>query len=587
MSTKRFNSNPQVQQHENLKNQKTQKGENLHTSHCPSTQKQHKYAKNKLNTKPEQRGCEDLPNSAQTEFTQSSNSNATVPTLTSDNTVEFTPASSFVPSSSAEHSINDSLNQTDDSNENINSNDEFSNLAEAPANPCDQDHFNCSPIYSQEINCNTSGGYNSTIDYEYSNGTVPCAQQQQQQQQMPQGSPYYVYQSPYSDYNQLTHINPMITNTPQQQTTVLNNSNNYYPCGYQAYVYDPNLCAYTLNTYSPMQTNQQQALPQQQPAVLSSPQHQSTMLASYQTPRQAQHQLYITPSCISPSDSNTNSSATPNSQNSASGSSDALISNCNSPQQSQQAYYPSNPYLVYPAATNPYLTPQAYQSPIATGQAQHTYMMYQPAQMPINQTPTSIQSVPIAQNNNTGYTNRYNRSNRYNNRHYKKNNQRYNNNMTSVESTPQFPVYNQPQNIYQSNSASPISCSTDSNQNQGDEACTGGVCVDQNGQNMYAPGVNPYEYCDPNQMVNLQSYYEYVNGGITTYGDDFDEDENAPDGDVDEENEQLACYTCRGRRMCFCYFLKVRYYKFPSFLDLVDHQYKKWKSNAAKAKKTA
>ncbi len=59
------------------------------------------------------------------------------------------------------------------------------------------------------------------------------------------------------------------------------------------------------------------------------------------------------------------------------------------------------------------------------------------------------------------------------------------------------------------------------------------------------------------------------------------------DEDYDGDKEQLACYVCRGRRMCFCYFLKVRYYKFPSFLDLVDHQYKKWKSSVAKARKAA
>ena len=66
-------------------------------------------------------------------------------------------------------------------------------------------------------------------------------------------------------------------------------------------------------------------------------------------------------------------------------------------------------------------------------------------------------------------------------------------------------------------------------------------------------------------------------------------DLDSGEADLDDEqngsssNEPLACYVCRGRRMCFCYFLKVRYYKFPSFLDLVDHQYKKWRHQAAKA----
>lgn len=68
------------------------------------------------------------------------------------------------------------------------------------------------------------------------------------------------------------------------------------------------------------------------------------------------------------------------------------------------------------------------------------------------------------------------------------------------------------------------------------------------------------------------------NDMIDSYGPDLDEEEN----NASNNGEPLACYVCRGRRMCFCYFLKVRYYKFPSFLDLVDHQYKKWRLQVAK-----
>ena len=70
-----------------------------------------------------------------------------------------------------------------------------------------------------------------------------------------------------------------------------------------------------------------------------------------------------------------------------------------------------------------------------------------------------------------------------------------------------------------------------------------------------------------------------------SYGDEFVDDneprESSNGEDGDDNDEQLACQICRGRRMCFCYFLKVRYYKFPSFFDLVDHQYKKWRSTMA------
>lgn len=382
----------------------------------------------------------------------------------------------FVPntsSSSPEQSLNDSLNQSD------------SELLNTEAQ---------APVYHQQQQPMISA-------YDYSNSTVPTMQ----------GSPYYhvAYQTPY---------------TPQQQTTT---AGIYQP---YAYVYDPTLGAYTLNTYSPSSNasvNSQQQTPQ-------SPQQQTNgLLASYQTPRQAQHQLYISPmnepaANTTPSSSNTEQS---------------LQSNTNSPSSYQ--------YLVYPTA-NPYLTPQAYQSP---------YMMYQPALAPQQQqTPTSIQSVPMAQPQaqqtryNKSKANRNNRYNKYQN----------NKNMTSVESTPQFPSYTPSptvQTMYQSNSASPLTCSED--------------CQDQTEQQQQAAF----------DAINLQSYYDYVNAGITTYGEEFDDEEqNVQDGE--QENEQLACYVCRGRRMCFCYFLKVRYYKFPSFLDLVDHQYKKWRSNMIKAKKS-
>ena len=71
--------------------------------------------------------------------------------------------------------------------------------------------------------------------------------------------------------------------------------------------------------------------------------------------------------------------------------------------------------------------------------------------------------------------------------------------------------------------------------------------------------------------------------GAATDTDTYGADEDDEDEQNGKPGEPLACYVCRGRRMCFCYFLKVRYYKFPSFLDLVDHQYKKWRHQMAKS----
>jgi len=102
----------------------------------------------------------------------------------------------------------------------------------------------------------------------------------------------------------------------------------------------------------------------------------------------------------------------------------------------------------------------------------------------------------------------------------------------------------------------------------------------------YDPNVNPLLF--QNIANGLPPSYDFaqmhgMNGEISSYGE---YDENYDDeADPDVETEQLACYTCRGRRMCFCYFLKVRYYKFPSFFDLMDHQYKKMRSTMMKNKK--
>jgi hypothetical protein len=97
---------------------------------------------------------------------------------------------------------------------------------------------------------------------------------------------------------------------------------------------------------------------------------------------------------------------------------------------------------------------------------------------------------------------------------------------------------------------------------------------------MYYNMANEYDTYDENGNLVVEDYGRHQRIFDAENVDDWDED-------YDGEKEQLACYVCRGRRMCFCYFLKVRYYKFPSFLDLVDHQYKKWKSSVVKARKAA
>lgn len=484
----------------------------------------------------------------------------------------------------------------------------------------EQTQFNCSQ-YMNEINCNTTY-------YEYdcnsSNNNMPV---NHQQMPMQQASPYYVYHTHYSDYNAVApvsqpasslSINTSMATTPQQNTQQFAGNNGYYT-GYSnvPYVYDPSL-AYPnmMSPFSPVQN------PAQSTAILSSPQQQQStaMLASYQTPPQPQNQLYISPSSMASPNSLSPNDATPNSTstNSTSTIANEHISNCNSPQtfngliqqgqlppsaltpnsSTQNASMYTNQYLLYPPQ-NPYLTPQAYQSPMPSSSS--PYIMYpQPAHMQGQTTPASVNSITQALQNqqfssggssSSRYTNK--RSNRYtnNNNNNKRSFNNYNRFNNLEQTPPQFSNYPS-QNMF--NSPVAQKCCEDIQTVNAEEPTAS--LVDQNAQatnfastpSMCSPASTNYDYYDPNLFMgmNPMATYDYAQSGITTYGEEnFDEnyDDNS---NLDNENEeQLACYVCRGRRMCFCYFLKVRYYKFPSFFDLVDHQYKKWRSSMIKAKK--
>lgn len=384
----------------------------------------------------------------------------------------------------------------------------------------DDESLDDSPIanypFYQEINVSTNNVYT-----DYQNSAVPVQI----------GSPYYVYPSAYTQAPEY-----QLLNTPQQNCSL-----------YQTYVYDPNICAYTLNTYSSPQQQQQQT--QQLSSPQQQQQQQTSLLGSYQTPRQPQNLYNMASSCMSPMDS-----TVPTSNESSS----------NSPCQYQ--------YVMYP-------TQNAYLSPMA---APHAYMMYQPAPPTLQQTPTSIPSE----------RNRPRRNNKRSANKVKENNLSFSPNEAVYHaSSNASPVSNQDQHLYQQHHQ-PNNNSHFNQQQQVDEQNCQGMYMETmypSPVSMCSPAAseNPYAFCDPNNgMFNLQNYYDYVNGGIQSFGDDNDDEDQQQEQELEEENEQLACYTCRGRRMCFCYFLKVRYYKFPSFLDLVDHQYKKWRQNMMKAKKS-
>jgi len=185
--------------------------------------------------------------------------------------------------------------------------------------------------------------------------------------------------------------------------------------------------------------------------------------------------------------------------------------------------------------------------------------------------------------NNKPKFNRYNNFNSFQKKNF---NQKFNNNVmnntTDADQTSNM-VFSPLESIYQNNpilNTHPPGTYDDYLNDELTQKLVDPNCT------IYSPPP-PQIFCDINGnligMPNPDTGDIDPTHGVSSYGEDCDNyDDNC---NPDENDENLACTVCRGRRMCFCYFLKVRYYKFPSFFDLVDHQYKKWRSNLAKAKK--
>ena len=185
-----------------------------------------------------------------------------------------------------------------------------------PQSQHQQQHISCSP-YMNELNCSTNAYY----EYDYTgnsgantmNTSVPMMSQSQQ------ASPFYVYhhhnqQQQFTDYASPNSLAPMAS-PPQTLSqfgtsttpTTSNNANsntsstsngNYYPnytnvpyMPYDPSVAPPPQTSYSNMLYSPMHSTAPACSP------LTSPQQNqaTSLLASYQTPPQAQHhhQLYI------------------------------------------------------------------------------------------------------------------------------------------------------------------------------------------------------------------------------------------------------------------------------------------------------
>ena len=484
---------------------------------------------------------------------------------------EFNAENNVLPLNGHENNLlSDSMascSPTSSSNSSYNDNMKLNNVGDNDDRLVANMHENNQVVYDQQLAQNQFMTCNvPQMPYE-------CDYQQQQQ---PPASQYYIYH-PYQEYGQGLSGSPLnnsFTGTPQPQQQQQQQSTTFYTA-YQtipSYIYDPTVGAYTTQAaaaaaYSPMMSQQSPNTPQQQPS----------MLASYKTPTQPAHQLYMNitpPSSLSPNDTCVNNSSSTNDR----------TSDCNSPHPNGGGVVPNtmqtplsiNPYVMYAGAANPYLTPQAYHqcnSPIPTPQ----YMMYHPPPpLPPQQQQQQQQQMNSSVMHTPQYSSclpKYNKAtnNKYNNgqnkRGHNSNIPRHN---SCFEQTPQS-SYNLDESMY-----SPVEAYTEADDSQQ-------TFMNEQGMPVYPTS----PYCDPNAMMGMPNSEAILNAGynydalngIESYGDDYDYDDN---GNAEDNDENLACQVCRGRRMCFCYFLKVRYYKFPSFFDLVDHQYKKWRATMAK-----
>jgi hypothetical protein len=539
----------------------------------------------------------------------------------SSSTSDISPLASL-PTLINAYASNDSFNKTECCTPNFTGSDNHgitysSNINSQQHIQTTPQQFSCSP-YINEINCTTNGYY------EYDYGTNNMMNQSQQ------ASPFYVYHHHQNQHQQLcdyaspnslgTMASPPQPQQQQQQFGAANGGNYYnYP-----YMYDPSVAP---PAPPPQQSYANNMLYGCSPLTSPQQNQSASLLASYQTPPQSQHhqQLYISTGASSTGESST----APSTATSAS-SSNELTSNCNSPQKTvnQQSMYspPTNPYMVYPP--NVYLTPQAYHSPLPTSSSPYVMYSQPPAQSIIGQsftTPTSINNNFGANRYNNNNNNKQNRFNANNKNSYtnKKNNYQRFNTSTNLDQTPQLMNYSQfllnspvsgngvlpaTPSPTTANSANVSSCcdettngnsTTEMLNNLNDQSSLGNFSYVAPPPLAQCPPPattqplmgNGYEYYDPNTLVQMginPMTYDYGHSGITTYGEDVYDENYDDNSNLDNEaDEQLACYVCRGRRMCFCYFLKVRYYKFPSFFDLVDHQYKKWRQTMIKNKKAA
>lgn len=495
--------------------------------------------------------------------------------------------------------------------------------------PCIDHQTPCNQSYPPMFYATTASA-SSGIEYDCNNNLISGN---------PNGSPYYVAYQPAAYASSDAQYHHLMA-TPQQQAT------NYYyqtAAAYSPYVYDTAGAYVAASTHltSPQPTGvlaSYHQTPLQQAAtcpiyistdnlsdsgVSSGGQPTTstatTLTTSSSSPGVPENHQIIGSVCNSPSQSS------------------QLSTFAQQQQSTTTAGYYGSQYVIY-QTPNPYHH-QLYQSPMPTSQT--TYMMYAANATPCHQAaPTTSQTTPMMQNVPM-YSQDQQQTPKFNQRFNQTRNRRNNNNQkyqSNLDYTPQSLNFSQSMYLSTPSSAGsngqccPSECKPD-------QPCCSASTINATPlleqqpstmMMMYTPhsiytqtppmstcastceigGLSNTTSMDPSMTPvfpgydtygMLQAYNQYTQSGgmIESYGYDNDDEYNTHnrnrclggtsadnDDDVDDweeaDKEQLACYVCRGRRMCFCYFLKVRYYKFPSFLDLVDYQYKKWKSTMKK-----
>ena len=210
-------------------------------------------------------------------------------------------------------------------------------------------------------------------------------------------------------------------------------------------------------------------------------------------------------------------------------------------------------------------------------------------------------------NNNNNNNNNCNKENQRPNRGYKNNNKKYSKYNSNHKSTPKRVNYQYAQNENCDCIETQLQQPQQQQQPQAQQELQQVYFLNNNSQNYYyeatpiatssqssPPGSNDSyiptgmpcnditNYLAASQLPALNVSYGMAPPSQNDYYQHID---NTTDDSQDSitandstEDAKLACIICRGRKKCFCYFIKVGYHKFPSYVDYAEYHFKQWKT---------